>query len=79
MITLGVAEGSLLSKRDRRLETCRSMLRAFRTESWTKWALEQALPALVQDPTTRHRFGGDMDRVSEAQWMALLDVISQRG
>lgn len=78
VLTLGVAEGSLLAPRDRRLETCRAMLRVFRMNSWVKWELEQMLPELVRDPAARNRAGGDLDRVSEAQWLALLDVISRR-
>ena len=52
-VTIGVAAGSLLSQRDRRLETCRAMLRTFRLGSLAKLALDQALPELVRDPAAR--------------------------
>ncbi len=77
-LTLSVTDGSLLSRRDRRLETCRAMLRTFRMNSWVKWGLERALPDLVADPASRGRAGGELDRVTEAQWLALLDVIARR-
>jgi len=77
VVTLGAAEGSLIARRDRRPERCRAMLRAFRLNSWAKWAVEQALPELLRDPTRRGRAGGELDRLSEAQWMALLDVIGR--
>lgn len=77
-VTLGVADGSLLAPRDRCLETCRAMLRSFRLNSWVKWELEQMLPELVRDPASRGRAGGELDRVSAAQMLALLDVIGRR-
>ena len=77
-LTIGVADGSLLSQRDRRLETCRAMLWRFRLESLAKWGLHQALPELVRDPAARGRAGGDLDRIGEAHWMALLDVMGRQ-
>lgn len=78
MLTLGVAAGSLLARGDRRLETCRAMLRAFRLASRAKWTLDRLLPELVLDPARRGSLGGKIDHVSEAHWMALLDVIGRR-
>ena len=49
-LTCGVSAGSLLSRRDRRLETCRKMLRAFRLDTVTKHRIDQELPAILQDP-----------------------------
>ena len=46
--------------------------------SWVKWEVERMLPALLQDPAARGRAAGGIDRVSEAQWMALLDVMGRR-
>ncbi len=77
-LSFGVSAGSLLSRRDRRAETCRAMLEAFRMNSWVKWEVERMLPALLQDPAARGRAAGGIDRVSEAQWMALLDVMGRR-
>ncbi len=76
-LALGVADGSLLSKRDRRLETCRAMLRAFKLDSWAKLVLNEAMPDLVQEPQRSQQLAGEMDRVSDAQWMALRNVLER--
>ena len=76
-LTLDVAAGSLLAKRDRRVETCRAMLWAFRLESLAKMALDRALPEIVGDPGKLAQFAGELDRVSEAQWMALRNVLAR--
>jgi alpha-glucosidase (family GH31 glycosyl hydrolase) len=78
VLTISVTDGTLLSQRDRRLETCRAMLHIFRLESLAKWGLHQALPELMRDPSARGRAGGEWDRVGEAHWMALLDVLGRR-
>ena len=62
-LTFGVAEGSLLSQRDRRLETCRAMLKTFRLNTWVKWEITRKLPELVLESSARGRTGGDLDRV----------------
>ena len=54
------------------------MLKTFRLNTWVKWELDRKLPELVLDPSARGRTGGDLDRVSEAQWMALLDVMGRK-
>lgn len=77
-LTVSAADGSLIAPRDRRLETCRAMLGAFRMDSWVKWELYRMLPGLVAEPAARGRAGGDQDRVTEAQWQALLDVLARR-
>ncbi len=77
-LTLETEAGSLLSARDRRLETCRAMLRGFRLASLAKWALDRALPELVADPRRLEAFAGELDQVSEAQWMALRNVLARR-
>jgi len=76
-LTLDVAAGSLLSKRDRRVETCRAMLWAFKLESLAKLALDRALPEIAQNPGKLETFAGELDRVSEAQWMALRNVLAR--
>jgi hypothetical protein len=74
-----VAGGSLLSRRDRRLETCRAMLWSFKLDSDTKQALYEAMPGLVEDADRLQRYAGAIDRVSEAQLMALRNVLARRG
>jgi hypothetical protein len=76
-LTIGVAEGSLLSKRDRRQEKLHAMLRAFKLESRVKHELYRALPELLADPRRLSRCAGDLDRVSDAQWMALRNVLER--
>jgi hypothetical protein len=73
-----VAEGTLLSQRDRRLETCRAMLWSFKLNSDTKKALHESLPQLIADPQHVQRFAGQVDRVTEAQLMALRNVWARR-
>jgi len=76
-LTLDATAGSLLSKRDRRVEICRAMLRTFRLESLAKLALDRALPEIVGAPDKLAQFAGELDRVSEAQWMALRNVLER--
>jgi alpha-glucosidase (family GH31 glycosyl hydrolase) len=76
-VTIEVGDGSLLSKRDRRLETCRAMLRSFRLESVAKLALDQALPGAVQDPDELDQLACELDCVTEAQWLALRNVVGR--
>ncbi|MGE5601457.1 MAG: TIM-barrel domain-containing protein, partial [Nitrososphaerales archaeon] len=76
-LTIGVADSSLLSKRDRRLETCRAMLWAFKLGSDEKLAIHRALPELVKEPGRLQGFAGEIDRVTEAQWMALHNVLER--
>ncbi len=76
-LTVRVASGSLLSKRDRRLETCQAMVRTFRLEAEVKRDLALVLPNIVADLKSLQRFGGEVDLVREAQWTALRNVISR--
>lgn len=51
-LRLRAADGaSLLSRRDRRLETVRRMLRAFRLDTGVKGGIDYDLPRLLEDPT----------------------------
>jgi len=77
-LTIAADAGSLLAQRDRRLETCRALLRHFRLASLAKWALDRALPELVEDPRRLEAFAGELDQVSDAQWMALRNVLARR-
>jgi len=76
-VSFGVLEGSLLSRRDRRLETCRAMLQAFRLDSWAKLALNRVLPEFVQEPQRLQQYAGRLPQVSDAQWMALRSVLER--
>lgn len=49
-LTCGVCDGTLLSRRDRRLATCRKLLRAFRLDSEVKHRIDRDLPAMLEDP-----------------------------
>ncbi len=76
-LTLRVADGALMSKRDRRLETCRSMLHAFKLASQVKLELYRAMPQLVANPRALEVYAGEIDRVSEAQLAALRNVLER--
>ncbi len=76
-LTLSVGEGSLLGGRDRRVETCRAMLQAFRLASDAKQMLLHSLPALAEDVQRLQQFAGDLDQVSDAQWAALRSVLER--
>ena len=49
-LTCSVRAGTVLSRRDRRLETCRKMLRAFRLDTDAKHRIDQDLPAILENP-----------------------------
>jgi len=49
-LTCGVRAGTLLSHRDRRLETCRKMLRAFRLDTAAKHQVDQDLLDILDKP-----------------------------
>ncbi len=70
-LTIGANQGLLLSQQDRRQEKLEAMLRAFKLDSRVKHELYLALPELLADPNRLSRYAGDLDRVSDAQWMAL--------
>jgi alpha-glucosidase (family GH31 glycosyl hydrolase) len=72
-LTVSVKAGSLLSKRDRRLETCRALLWAFRLATEVKRDIDLALPDILRDPGRLAPFG---NALTDAQWAALLDVVS---
>ena len=75
VLSLSVKEGALLSKRDRRIETCRKMLRAFRLESYTKLRIDGHLPEIIQDPNRLASVGSGL---KDAHAAALTNVINRR-
>jgi len=54
------------------------MLWAFKLDSLAKMALDRALPQLAENPDSLGQYGGEIDRVSEAQLMALRNVLERR-
>jgi hypothetical protein len=75
VITLIVNEGELMSRRDRRVETCRKLLRAFRMESETKKKIDQNLPAIFANLNLLRSFG---IYAKDAHLAALTNVIESR-
>jgi alpha-glucosidase (family GH31 glycosyl hydrolase) len=73
-----VSGESLLSKRDRRVETCRALLSAFKMNTHAKGVISEMLPVLVQQPRALESFGGALDLVSDAQMMALRNVLARQ-
>jgi len=49
-LTCSVRAGRLLSRRDRRLESCRKMLRAFRLDTEAKRRIDQDLLGILENP-----------------------------
>jgi len=74
-VTLSVPSGTLLGGRDRTPETLRRMLRAFRLETHTKYAIDMHLAQVLAEP---QRLAGYPD-LSDAQLRALLEVIVGAG
>ncbi len=54
------------------------MLWDFKLESDAKLALYNALPEIIQEPLRLDRFAGGLDAVSDAQLMALRNVLERR-
>ena len=74
-LVLSRQNGSLLSKRDRRLETCRKMLRSFHLETAVKSQIDMALPKILEDVERLTPFARVL---SDAQWSALRTEITRR-
>jgi alpha-glucosidase (family GH31 glycosyl hydrolase) len=72
-LTLSTGEASLLSKRDRRADTVRDMLRAFRLDSRTKFEIDYELPQLLNGEIALLRY-----RLSDTQRSALREVLGER-
>ncbi len=75
-LTLAVPTGDLISDRDRTVETCDRMLRAFRLDSWVKASLGARLPEIVQD--SKALLDYDL-ALPEAQTRALIEAIEEAG
>jgi hypothetical protein len=66
----------LISHRKRTVEATREMLRTFKLESATKWAIDQQLDEILLNPKLLSTF---LLPMSESQSRALLETISQSG
>lgn len=75
-LRLTAASDTLLSRRDRTLDTAAHMLRAFRLDNGTKEAVYHQLAAIRQNPELLERFHISL---SDAQRRALLEVLTQAG
>ncbi len=76
VVTLHAAAGSLLAGRDRKPETLRRMLRAFRLESYTKMAIDRQLEELGAHP---ERLAAYDLTLRPPQARALLEVVLGAG
>ncbi|HOG46518.1 MAG TPA: glycoside hydrolase family 31 protein [Anaerolineae bacterium] len=70
-VTLVAPQGSLMAGRDRRPETLRRLLRAFRLESYTKMAIDGRLPELLEHPERLAAYGTTL---AEAHVRAITEV-----
>ena len=73
-LTCSVRAGTLLSRRDRRLETCRRMLRAFRLDTDVKHQVDQDLPRILDNPAFLMNHSASL---TDSQLAALSCVIGQ--
>ena len=73
-LTLSVRSGTLLSSRDRRLETCRKLLRSFRLDSNVKLRLDQDLSKLLAGRSSLMSHSPDL---KDAQFSALLSTMQR--
>ena len=71
-LALSVSHGALLSRRDRRVETCRKMLHAFALDAEVKWQIDNALPNILAGRVPLQRWG---NALSGGQMAALRDAI----
>jgi hypothetical protein len=71
-LRLASDSGSLMAGRDRRLETARKLLRAFRLDAWLKLRLDGDLPALLAGTLSLRAYAG----LSDSQARALAEVLS---
>jgi len=73
-LTLEVDSGHLLSRRDRRLETCRKLLASFRLDSQVKHGIDRDLDRILDDPSSLMFYGADL---LDAQINALSAILSR--
>jgi len=74
-LALSVRSGTLLSRRDRRLETCRKLLRSFRLDSNVKLRLDQDLVELLAGRSSLMNHSPDL---KDAQLSALLSTMQRQ-
>ncbi|MBI5031350.1 MAG: DUF5110 domain-containing protein [Chloroflexi bacterium] len=72
-ITLTTPSNTLLSRRDRRIEKCRKMLRTFKMQSGLKLRIDCDLEKILHDPGLLHGYGIYM---KDAHLAALKSVVS---
>ena len=72
-LTLSTGKPSLVANRDRRADTVREMLRAFKLDSRVKADIDHDLPRLLNGEIALLRYG-----LSEAQRSALAQVLGER-
>jgi hypothetical protein len=73
-LTLEVDAGSLLSRRDRRRETCRKLLRAFALDSQVKHEIDRDLERMLEDPSLLMQHAGEL---RDAHLAALSSVLNR--
>jgi len=71
-IEVEAAGGSLLAGRDRRLETCRRLLKAFRMNSWDKTPVDNLLEQALTDAGVLDAWRGAL---GDARYTALVSVL----
>lgn len=72
VVTLSARTGTLIARPDRRLETCRKLLRAFRVDTEVKRHIDDALPEILSEPRLLMRYAREL---TDAQVGALRQVI----
>ncbi len=71
-VTLAVNDGALMSRRDRRSETCRAMLRAFKMPTGLKYRIDRDLPVIFENINRLSSYGAG---IKDAHIAALKSVI----
>jgi hypothetical protein len=73
VLTVEVDAGSLLSRRDRRREACRKLLRAFALDSEVKKQIDRDLERLLDDPSRLMQYATDLKDAHLAALSAMLN------
>jgi alpha-glucosidase (family GH31 glycosyl hydrolase) len=73
-LTLSASQASLLARRDRRADSLRELLRAFKLDSRIKVQIDSDLPSLLSGALTLDRY-----ELSDAQMNALAHTLAGRG
>ena len=72
-LTLEVEAGSLLSRRDRRRDMCRKLLRAFALDSQVKHEIARDLERMLEDPARLMHHAADLQETHLAALSAVLN------